>query len=111
MGRRWSGYHFTGTPILPMSLIYQGINGRSDRAEDFTRQLERIEYEATRVALNPNFDLTGDSTQRNLMREKSIDLMTGIIKFFTSALIYFNYNFFGSLSRFCANRSWTHKVA
>lgn len=30
------------------------------------------------------------------MREKSIDLMTGCVRFFNSALIYFNHGFFGS---------------
>jgi hypothetical protein len=29
------------------------------------------------------------------MKEKSIDLMTGIVTFFNSALIYYAHNFFG----------------
>jgi hypothetical protein len=29
------------------------------------------------------------------MKEKSIDLMTGIVNFFNSALLFYNHNFFG----------------
>jgi hypothetical protein len=58
--------------------------------------LRRIEYQAARVAQNPNFDLNLEST-RNLMQEKSLDLMTGIVRFLNFALIYFNHNFFANL--------------
>ena len=55
-----------------------------------------IEYQAARVAENPNFSLNPETT-RDLMKEKSVDLMTGIIKFFNSALLCFCRNFFGML--------------
>jgi hypothetical protein len=74
------------------------VNDEAGREDDFMRQLQSIEFQAARVAQNPNFDLASDLTQRNLMREKSIDLMTGIVKFFTAALIYFNHSFFGLLT-------------
>lgn len=77
--------------------MFQGVNDEAGREDEFLRRLKSIEYQATRVAQNPNFDLMSDLTQRNLMREKSIDLMTGIVKYFTAALIYFNYSFFGLL--------------
>ena len=71
-----------------------------DHAEDFNRQLERIEYQAARVAQNSqntNFDLD-QARGRDLRREKSIYLMTAIVKFFNSALLYFNSKFFGKIS-------------
>ena len=70
------------------------IHDEGGRAEDFYSQLRRIEYQAARIAENQNFDLNIEST-RNLMREKSIELMTGIVKFFDSALLYFGHQFFG----------------
>lgn len=56
--------------------------------------MRSIEYQAARIAGNPNFDLDVESTQ-NLMKEKSIDLMTGMVKFFNCALLYYKRDFFG----------------
>ena len=64
------------------------------RGDDFYIQLQRIEYQSARIAENPNFDLNMNLT-RNLMREKSIELLTAIVEFFNSALLYYKHNFFG----------------
>jgi len=65
-----------------------------DRGTDFYVQLQRIEYQCARVTENPNFDLNSEST-RSLMKEKSMELLTAIVKFFNSALLYYSNNFFG----------------
>ena len=72
----------------------------SGPAEDFLRQLRRIDFQAARVAQNPRLDLNSPTT-RDLMREKSVDLMTAIVEFFNSALIVFNQNFFCKLRYLC----------
>jgi len=64
------------------------------REEEFYIQLRRIEFQSARIVENPNFDFNADST-RNLMKEKSIELLTAIVEFFDSALLYYNHNFFG----------------
>ena len=75
------------------------MNDESTRGEDFYIQLKRIEYQAARVSENPNFDLNSEST-RNLMKEKSIDLMTAIVKYFNSALLYYSHDFFSNFFSF-----------
>jgi hypothetical protein len=53
---------------------------------DFYFQLQRIEYQASRVrkfALDPYYDKTRDPT-----RKKGVDLMTTIINFLNSVLEY-----------------------
>lgn len=72
----------------------------SDRADSFLLQLKGISYQAARVAQNPHVDLNSETT-RDLMREKSIDLMTAIVKMFNCALIYFNRQFFGKNHGLC----------
>jgi hypothetical protein len=57
-------------------------------------QLRYIEFQAALVADNPNYDLDLDVTQ-NLLTEKSTDLLSAIIKFFNSALLYLSGSFFG----------------
>jgi len=78
---------------------WQILEEESDRASDFYEQLRRIEFQSARIANNPNFDLNLEAT-RDLMKEKSIDLMTGIVQFFNSALLYYNHHFFGHLFLF-----------
>lgn len=75
-------------------LTCKHLDETSSRGDDFFTQLRRIEYQSARIAGNPNFDLNSKST-RNLMKEKSIDLLTGIVNFFNSALLFYNHNFFG----------------
>ena len=60
--------------------------------------LRRIEFEAALLADNPHYDLSDSGSPRNLVQEKSTDLMTAIIFFFNSSLIYFRKNFFGNNS-------------
>jgi hypothetical protein len=74
----------------------QIIDNEVGRGEDFLSYLRRVEFQAAILADNPNYDLDLESTQK-LVNEKSTDLMTAIIKFFDSALIYFSHNFFGSI--------------
>jgi hypothetical protein len=56
--------------------------------------LKRIEYQTARLAENPNFDLDMEITH-SLMQKKSIELMTAVIEFFNSALLYFSRDSFG----------------
>jgi hypothetical protein len=72
------------------------LEDQAGRADDFYFHLRRIEYQCARIAENPNFDL-GLEITRDLMKEKSIDLMTGIVEFFDSALLFYNSKFFGNL--------------
>jgi hypothetical protein len=62
------------------------LENQAGRANDFYEQLRRIEYQSARLAENPNFDLELDIT-RDLMKKKSIDLVTGIVEFFDAALL------------------------
>lgn len=54
-------------------------------------QLELAEYQAARIETN-NFDLISDRTL-GMVREKALNLMTAIVEFFNSALVYFSHNF------------------
>jgi hypothetical protein len=57
--------------------------------------LRRIEFEAALIANNPKYHVEFDDGMPNLLREKSTDLMSAIITFFDSALIYLSNGFFG----------------
>ena len=50
-------------------------------------QLKRIEYQAARLSCNPNFNLMTQPT-RDIMYEKSLGLLTAIIKFLECVLGY-----------------------
>lgn len=80
---------------VAFSFVYKQIIESSCRTDDFLFQLERIEYQAARVAENPNFDRMSPS-KRNFMRERGIHLITAIIKFLDSALAYFSQGFLGT---------------
>jgi hypothetical protein len=54
--------------------------------------LKVIEYQAARLAENPNFNIQSELAQ-NLLQEKAIDLLTGIIKFLNVALRHFSQTF------------------
>lgn len=62
---------------------------KSNRTDDFYDKLERIEFQAARLARNPNLDKMSDSN-RNLMREKGVHLITAIVRFLNTALLYFS---------------------
>lgn len=66
--------------------------GRSDQFEE---QLQRIQYQSERVACNPNYDFNLEGAQK-LMKEKSIQLLTAVVNYFNSALLYYNQTSFGS---------------
>ena len=72
------------------TLTGEGLNDESGHVNDFYSQLRGVEYQASRIA---TIDLTVEST-RTLMQEKSLDLMTAIVKYLNGALIYFNSSFF-----------------
>jgi hypothetical protein len=57
--------------------------------------LRRIEFQAALVADNPSYDLDLEMTQ-NLLKEKSMDLLSAVIKFFNSALVYLSKGFLGN---------------
>ena len=65
----------------------------ADRADDFFDTLRRIEFQAALLADNPNYDLDSEKSL-NIIEEKSTDLMSAIIIYFNSSLIYFRKNFF-----------------
>jgi hypothetical protein len=73
---------------------HQTFTEETWRVSDFDTELKRIEYQSARIAENPNFDLNLEST-RNLLSEKATDLMTAMVKFFDSVLLYYNQSFFG----------------
>jgi hypothetical protein len=86
-----------GVRPLLFNLTFQILNEEHARPGDFFTQLERIQFHADRIAANPNFDVIPDSS-RNLVQRKGIDLMTSIINFLNSALLYFSKGFGGYLS-------------
>jgi hypothetical protein len=77
-----------------MHLIKQLIGNESRRGDEFLLYLQRIEFQAALLADNPKYDLNDTGSSQNLIQEKATSLMTAIIAFFNSALIYFANNFF-----------------
>ena len=63
--------------------------------DDFYLQLQRIEYQAARVAENPNFDKILDH-RRNVMKESGVHLLTAIVRFLNFALVSFSEGFTGN---------------
>jgi len=55
--------------------------------DDFDAQLKRIEYQTARLVELSNIENIMVS-QRNLLQEKSLDLMTAIVKYFDSTLLF-----------------------
>lgn len=70
------------------------LEEESDRREDFLYHLKRIEFQTALIADNPSYDLDLEATQ-NLLKEKSTDLMTAVITFLNSALVYLSDGFLG----------------
>ena len=89
----WGFYYKYIHPFIQLA-DHKIISDEAGRGGDFYIYLKRIEYQAARIAENPNFDLDSEST-RDLMKEKSIDLMIAMVRFFNSALLYFKHDFFG----------------
>jgi hypothetical protein len=77
----------------------QILEDEASRAEDFRSQLRCIEFQAALIADNPNYDLGLESTQK-LLEKASIHLLTAILKFFNSALLYLSSGFWGAPCRF-----------
>jgi hypothetical protein len=64
--------------------------------------LKRIEFQTALLSDNPNYDLNLETTQA-LLEEKSTDLMSAIISFFNSTLMYIGNSFFGKHGRLLKN--------
>src|SRR5438045_2420509 len=75
----------------------QIVEDEHSRATDFYDQLNRIQFQAARVSENQAFNIH-PQTKRSFMREKATALITAIVKFFNSALLYFCHGTFGRLS-------------
>lgn len=58
----------------------------------FLSQLERIEYQASRIAENCDFERVSDR-QSLAIKQKSCQLLVGVIEFFNNALSYFGQSF------------------
>lgn len=76
-----------------LGIILQILEEVSGHKGEFYRQLHRIEYQFARLAQNSSLYLSVGN--RDLMTEKSLDLMAAMIKYFNSALLYYNQSFFG----------------
>lgn len=76
---------------------FQILDDETIRSDDFYRLLKCIEYQAHRVA-NPNYDTIPEST-RQIIQEKGTDLITAIVRFFNSALLYFSRSFAGEFNQ------------
>src|SRR5437762_2305517 len=74
------------------------LDDESGRADEFHTYLRRIEFQAARIVENPSLCFRLDTTQ-GLMQEKSIDLLTAIVTYFNSVLLYFSHDFFGEINR------------
>lgn len=72
------------------------LEEESGRREDFLYYLRRVEFQAALLADNPSYDLDLEATQ-NLLKEKSTDLMTAVIEFLNSALVYLGDGFLGKM--------------
>lgn len=81
------------------------LDNESDRADEFHTYLRRIEFQAVRIVENPSLKLRLDTTQ-SLMQEKSIDLLTAIVTYFNSSLIYFSRDFFGEINSMSVVNNW-----
>jgi hypothetical protein len=82
-----------------LALILQIFDTVSGRSEEFLFNLRRIEFQAGLIADNPTYDLNSEAT-RNFVEDKSRDLMTSIVRYFNSALLYFSNSFLGKPSIF-----------
>lgn len=79
-----------------LNIILEKVNAQSQKGFEFYQYLERIEYQSARLSANPHFNLTNASSNV-LLCDKSVDLLTMIVSFFDSALIYFHSDIFGNL--------------
>ena len=76
-----------GTFVSQLTGLDSGTEKRSEG--DFEFYLKRIEFRASRVIENPNFDLNSPFT-RSPVEQTSADLMIVAITFLNSALVYFS---------------------
>lgn len=77
----------------------KGIHEIRGRKTDFYEQLDYVEHEIARLQ-NECFDRMSPSSQE-IMQKASIELMTEIVDYLNSALLYFLKSFFGT-SFFCS---------
>jgi hypothetical protein len=72
-----------------ISVIGQVLDAASNRGKEFCVQLKRIEFQAARVANNPNLEAVSPSS-RSIMQKRSIGLMIAIVRFLSSSLLFFS---------------------
>jgi hypothetical protein len=73
------------------------LDDESSRADEFHNYLRRIEFQAIRIVENPILNLRSNNSHQ-LLQERSIHLLTAIVSYFNSALIYFSHDFFGEIN-------------
>ena len=70
------------------------IDGELKKADEFLQRLTRVQNQAERISDSPNVDLTSKPIRERIQKRSTI-LMTAIIRFFDSTLLYFQQSFFG----------------
>jgi tetratricopeptide (TPR) repeat protein len=92
-----------GAPFAPLQCTLNGISlllsiayQEHDRSDDFLKQFDRISYQSLRIA-----EIQNHTTLQinDLLLEKTTNLMTAIILFFKSSLMFFRHDYFYNLGR------------
>ncbi|KAG4444253.1 hypothetical protein IFR05_000228 [Cadophora sp. M221] len=79
-----------------LCLLLSIANQEQGRSADFLRQLDRISYQALRVA---EIQKHGDIDIGDLVLESSTKLMTSILLFFKGAVMFFRHDYFFNLGK------------
>ncbi|KAF8244389.1 hypothetical protein K440DRAFT_663489 [Wilcoxina mikolae CBS 423.85] len=82
--------------VNSLALLFTLADQESARGEDFLKQLERIQYQSLRVA---EVHKCAEVEVGELLREKSTNLMTSVIRFFDSSIIFFKHDYFYNLGK------------
>ncbi|KAF8539144.1 hypothetical protein BDD12DRAFT_883109 [Trichophaea hybrida] len=82
--------------INSLALLLTLADQEAARGEDFLKQLERIQYQSLRVA---EVQKCAEVEIGELLREKSTNLMTSVIRFFNSSIIFFKHDYFYNLGK------------
>lgn len=79
-----------------LSLLLQIADQEQSRGEDFLKQLDRIQYQALRVA---EVQKHNDLEVSELLLEKSTNLMTAVILFLKDSIMFFRHDYFYNLGK------------
>jgi hypothetical protein len=82
--------------INSLSLLLTLADQEQGRGEDFLKQLDRIQYQSLRVA---EVQKHSDLEIGELLLEKSTNLMTAVIRFLKSSIIFFRHDYFYNLGK------------